>query len=294
MTNKQKFERKLIITDLDGTLLKNDETISDYTINVIKEITAMGHIVCIATGRPLRSSMYVYKALGLKTVIANLNGSILTNPSDKNFLPINLTFNKNIIKDLIKNKKIIQNIGCILVENFKGAYIISNDADNSFITKQFLNKFHINKKDKIYNISYKDYAKIDTDINSILIYIKNKSIIDELSFTIKSITATLVVRHWSLPHDDDGIVLEINSIFSNKGTTLNFLSSYYAIPLYNCYAFGDGANDLEMIKKCINGYSMKNASNMIKLISTKITKYNNDEDGVAKELANIFDVKLKK
>lgn len=291
---KTHYDRKLIITDLDGTLLNSREQISKLTIDVIKKIESLGHIVCIATGRPIRSSIQIYKKLGLKSIIANLNGSILTNPSDKSFLPINLTFSKEIIKDILNDKEIIENVGCILIENIDGAYIASNKF-NPFISKEFLKKFHIHSDEKVQYITLKDTKKIKRDINSILIYIKDKTKMDELSFKIKSITSTLIVRSWSVPHDEEGTVLEINSIFSNKGTTLQFLSSYYAIPLHNCYTFGDGENDLEMIRKAsINGYSMKNSKGVLKLISSKITQYDNDNDGVARELISIFNLMLPK
>lgn len=290
------MEKKLILTDLDGTLLRSDETISKFTIDTIKKITSMGHIVCIATGRPLRSSLHIYKKLGLKTIIANLNGSILTNPSDKTFLPINLTFNRHIVLDILSDRSIWDNLGCVLIENMDGAYLLSNNQkslanQDPFIANEFLKKFHIKKNEFVHHIKLKDVKKITKDINSILIYIKDKNKIDELSFKIKGITNTLIVRNWSLPHDDEGTVLEINSIFSNKGTILKFLSSYYAISLNRCYTFGDGENDLEMIRTGTNGYAMKNGKGILKLLSTKITQFDNDSDGVAKELTNIFDIK---
>lgn len=288
------MEKKLVLTDLDGTLLRSDETISKFTIETIKKITSMGHIVCIATGRPLRSSLHIYKKLGLKTIIANLNGSILTNPTDKSFMPINLTFSRHIVIDILSDRSIWDNLGCVLIENMDGAYLISNNLSNAqdpFIAKEFLKKFHIEQNELVHHIHLKDLKKITRDINSILIYIKDKNKIDELSFKIKGITNTLIVRNWSLPHDDEGTVLEINSIFSNKGTILKFLSSYYAISLNRCYTFGDGENDLEMIRTGTNGYAMKNGKGILKLLSTKITQDDNDSDGVAKELVNIFNLK---
>lgn len=284
------MEKKLILTDLDGTLLRSDETVSKFTIDTIRKIISMGHIVCIATGRPLRSSLHIYKKLGLKTIIANLNGSILTNPTDKSFLPINLTFSRHIVIDILSDRSIWDNLGCVLIENMDGAYLLSNNQD-PFIAKEFLKKFHIKQNELVHQINLKDLKKITRDINSILIYIKDKKKIDELSFKIKGITNTLIVRNWSLPHDDEGTVLEINSIFSNKGTILKFLSSYYAISLNRCYTFGDGENDLEMIRTGTNGYAMKNGKGILKLLSTKITQYDNDSDGVAKELVNIFNLK---
>lgn len=292
-SHQHHLNRKLIVTDLDGTLLNNDEQVTKLTVDTIKTIISKGHIVCIATGRPLRSSIHIYKKLGLKTIIANLNGSIITNPTDKSFMPINLTFSKSLVKSILSDRSITNHVGCVLIENMDGAYIVSNNLD-PFISKEFLKKFHIDESEEIQYLTFKDANKITKDINSILIYIKDKKKMDELSFKIKGITSTLIVRSWSVPHDEEGTVLEINSIFSNKGTTLKFLSSYYAVPLHNCYTFGDGENDLEMIRTGINGYAMKNGKGILKLIANKITQYDNDNDGVARELIDIFNLMLPK
>lgn len=46
----------MIVTDLDGTLLKNDKTISKNTIEAINELRMRGHKFVIATARPLRAA----------------------------------------------------------------------------------------------------------------------------------------------------------------------------------------------------------------------------------------------
>jgi len=47
---------KLIVTDLDNTLLRRDETISDYTVDVFRRVREHGLLVAFATGRNLDSS----------------------------------------------------------------------------------------------------------------------------------------------------------------------------------------------------------------------------------------------
>lgn len=46
---------KMVVTDLDGTLLRNDKTISDYTENVLAELKEQGILFVVATARPIRS-----------------------------------------------------------------------------------------------------------------------------------------------------------------------------------------------------------------------------------------------
>lgn len=74
-------ERHLIALDLDGTLLKDDKTISPKTKTVLNKAREMGHVVMIATGRPFRSSELYYRELGLDTPIVNFNGAFIHHPA---------------------------------------------------------------------------------------------------------------------------------------------------------------------------------------------------------------------
>ena len=75
--------KKMIAIDLDGTLLKSDGTLSDYTVAIIKKIQEQGHLVIITTGRPYRMALEFYKILGLKTPMINFNGSLIHIPEKK-------------------------------------------------------------------------------------------------------------------------------------------------------------------------------------------------------------------
>ena len=46
------MHKKMIALDLDGTLLNSESKLSDFTIETIKKISALGHKVIITTGRP--------------------------------------------------------------------------------------------------------------------------------------------------------------------------------------------------------------------------------------------------
>ncbi len=54
----------LIALDLDGTLLKDDKTISENTLHTIQRLKDDGHYVCISTGRPYRFKFHVLPADG--------------------------------------------------------------------------------------------------------------------------------------------------------------------------------------------------------------------------------------
>jgi Cof subfamily protein (haloacid dehalogenase superfamily) len=71
---------RLVATDLDGTLLRSDKTLSARTVGALERITAAGTGVVLVTGRPIRWLHKVYEQLGepLPTVCAN--GAVVYDP----------------------------------------------------------------------------------------------------------------------------------------------------------------------------------------------------------------------
>ena len=74
--------------------------------------------------------------------------------------------------------------------------------------------------------------------------------------------------------------VEINQIHANKGEALHALADHLGLPYESTIAFGDGLNDLSMLRDAGIGVAMENACNEAKNIADWIT-LSCDEDGVA-------------
>ena len=59
---------KMVIIDLDGTLLNSEGKVSKFTEKTIKQCIKQGNIFCIATARPFRSTSAIYEQLNLKSI----------------------------------------------------------------------------------------------------------------------------------------------------------------------------------------------------------------------------------
>ncbi|MGL5591488.1 MAG: HAD family hydrolase [Mycoplasmoidaceae bacterium] len=278
--------KKLIIVDLDGTLLNNKSELTEKTIKVVKKINELGHIFCISTGRPLRSAIKFYNQLGLNTIISTLNGGVLSNPSDENFSDLFFTFHEDVLRRILIDKHVEDLANYIVVESLNCTYLISQKEDLK-INKKFLNKFHIDKKTLIHTTNSVSLFSSERVIQPVSVLISTtKENIDKISFSIKTILNTFVIRVW----DDEGdkknekVIIEINTLFANKGTSMKYLSAFYGKQLNKIYAFGDGENDLQMLRSSENAFAMKNGVPSVKLISYKITEWSNDNDGVALQL----------
>lgn len=74
------MSRKLIATDLDGTILPEVRTLHPRTARTLGEAIRQGHVVMIATARPPSMAEWVYDAVGMDAPMALINGALLYNP----------------------------------------------------------------------------------------------------------------------------------------------------------------------------------------------------------------------
>ena len=120
-------KKYLIALDLDGTLLKDDKTISIKTKEYLKELEKEGHLIVITSGRALRSVLEYYNDIGLSSspVIA-YNGHYSTDPNLKHYEIIH-KINKNTAKSIYSLLK-DELIDSAMSENEKKIYIDKNDA----------------------------------------------------------------------------------------------------------------------------------------------------------------------
>lgn len=295
---KVKFDKRcLICTDLDGTLLNKDCYIRSYSREVINALNKQGHIVCLFTARALRGSYTYYRQLRLKTPLVNYNGSVIQNPSNPSFTPICFYINTEVIYKIFAQPKIQDLILNVLFETPNGIFFLKDyrsKVSHATVRKQ-LAKFNIFTTNDIQFVS-DDFAKLGNGAYSILIELRDMSKAKIVEEEIKKICSSVIVRSWTEEHV--GTIVEINSTFPTKGLALKYLSVYYDIPLERCYAFGDNHNDIEMLQTAGQGYAMKNGIECAKKAAKHITKYDNHEQGVARELNRIFklgiDVKINK
>ena len=90
---------KAIFSDLDGTLLNENNSLSEATINAVKKLKEKNIKFFIATGRSLNAMKRFYDQLELDTEIINYNGAVI-HDKDGNKL-FELTLNDEISRELI-------------------------------------------------------------------------------------------------------------------------------------------------------------------------------------------------
>lgn len=273
------MNKKLILCDLDGTLLNSDHKVSDINKQAIKDFTNAGNIFCIATGRSWNESKWVYKELGLTTPLVNTNGSHIHSPNDKDFKDVINLFDNKIMNDILNSEYVVKHSTGFYAEGVTS--YVTNNVPMKFIGAevQKLSHHSIDEIDGKINIS--------DDMLSIIIVFETKDQKDEFVKLLQKYEGIINWWGWSMHMERDLHCVEINTI-STKADGLKIIADYYDVDMKNTFAFGDQRNDLELIKKAATGYAMDNAQNILKDNADVVLEKTNNDSGVGIEILNIL------
>lgn len=266
------MERHLIALDLDGTLLKDDKTISPFTKKMIFRAKEEGHLVVIATGRPYRASKMYYEELGLTTPIVNFNGAFVHHPADRSWGVRHFPLPLEAVKDIIEVSE-TYSIKNILAEVIDNVYFHEHDEVLLDIVRLG------NPTIKIGDLRY----ALKDDPTSILIH-TDRQHIDQIQSYLSAVHANVLHhRRWNEPWH----MIEIIRSGVHKAFGLKQIADYFHIPKERVIAFGDEDNDLEMIEWAGYGIAMGNAIEPLKQIADDVTT-TNEEDGIGVYLKSLL------
>ncbi len=265
----------LYVSDLDGTLLRSNETISEYTNEIINSLTEKGMIFSYATARSLITAKKVTKGLTAKIPLIVYNGAFVIDNISEEILIENYFDNtvKSLLEDLFNNKV------------YPIVYAFINDEEKfSFVPElctQGMNVFINSRKGDI----RRNPVKSVNDLKSgKIFYITCIDEPQKLELLYEKYRNDF---HCVYQEDiySKAQWLEIMPKQTSKSNAIKQLQT-----LVNCerlVVFGDGKNDIDMFQLADESYAVKNADDELKKYATAIIP-SNDDDGVAKWLEHNY------
>lgn len=251
---------KIIIFDMDDTLLPDDKIIKKYTLDVLKLLQELGHKIVINTARSKSYNQEYFDLI--KPDYAILNGGSLIIDKDEKVI-----FKKAISKEIIN--KLVQE----LLNKANTFSIYTEDelfsSDPSYINqgaKYF--DFKIKKLNK-------EALKIVASFNSIQ--------------EAKALANKYNLEYIPYLYEKFG---RINRKDTSKEQGNAELLKILGASSEDAIVFGDDFGDLKMINEAGVGVLMKNASEEIKALVKNVSDYTNNEEGVAKFLVSYFNLKI--
>lgn len=269
------MNKYLISIDLDGTLLDDQKKISQKNLEYLRQLDKRGHLVVIATGRPLSWVNDYYQELNLKSPIVCFNGSLIKERPNSAYPSVYRYFPKKIIFEIWnKIKEYAENI---LLQNEKKLYQLKEDPFLSYYpwVKKFLKDYEI--------ITGDIYQTLNSDPLTILIRLKGNYDKNLIMNLISGLKLDIGVRFW-----EEAPYMEIYYNNISKYSAIIEVAKRYGILQENIIALGDSSNDIEMMKYAGISIAMINGNNEIKKIASRISKYDNNHDGVYYALKEIL------
>jgi len=253
------MEIKMIVCDLDQTLLRSDRSLSAYTLQVLEKCRKRGILLAYATARP-KMAAAPHKDTAKPDIII----------SDSGALARIVNGDKAIYKAVLP-KDIVDEILQILQKDDPVCFITAS-IDKGILVNQTVDPNDIGWTEM--NPIFADFsAGIDGDVYKITPEIYNRHTHDEIA-ALPGITY--------IPfHGEDWCTITPENV--TKWHAIQKVAEHLGINTAHIVAFGDDFGDIEMIEGCGIGVAMGNAIDEVKAAADHICD-TNDNDGVARWL----------
>ena len=265
---------KMIAMDCDGTLLTSDKKLSERNRQALTAAIKKGVVVLPATGRP--DSALPEEVLGIPGIryaIASNGGRVIDLQENKMIysktmsLEEGLTILSVMAKYDTYKEVFFDGVGYGEEEQLKKI--------QEYVLDEYMGSYLLKTRNPV-----KDFFKFIREKNmpfdKVQAIFKNLEEKEQASIEIKKITGKDVIGAFANN-------IEVNADGVNKSEGISHLAEYLGITIEEVMTFGDGMNDLEMIRDAGYGIAMKNAVQDVKDVAYYITD-TNDQDGVAQAI----------
>ena len=258
---------KLLVLDVDGTLLNDEREISKRTLAALLKVQQMGVRIVLASGRPTYGLMPLAKTLELgnyRGVVLSYNGCQIIKAQNGEIL-----FERRINPEMLPylEKKARKNGFAIFT--YHDDTLITDSPDNEYIKNEaLLNNLKIIREDEFSTAI--DFAPC----KCMLVSDKEKALIGLEQHWEKRLAGTLDAFR-SEPY-----FLEVVPCGVNKANTLGALLEHLGVTREEVIAVGDGVCDVTMLQLAGMGVAMGHSQDSVKVCADYVTA-SNEEDGVA-------------
>ena len=270
--------RILYVSDLDGTLMRNDETISAYTERTLNELIEEGLAFTYATARSVESARTITGGLRLKLPVVTRNGTVLADNSTGRHLEKALFTEEEVrlLKELLPELPEYGFVSCFIGDEMIKTYIPGKHTPGM---EKYLRK---NEHDT--------RLRPAADPGSMFIgqpgYV---TLIDDREKIAPIYERVRNYPGWECLFQKDTYWdeywLEICPQNCTKARAVLKLKETFGFE--KLVVFGDSVNDLSMFRSADESYAVANALEELKAAATAVIG-SNEEDAVADFLRNAW------
>jgi Cof subfamily protein (haloacid dehalogenase superfamily) len=275
---KERFSRiKLIVSDIDGTLVSNSNEISPQTIQLVKKLREKNVLFSMASQRVHSSIVPLAKELDIDIPYISLNGTLIQDTEGK------IILNKSII-----DKKYVERALKLAERHYVKIALCYNDEivyteDNS-VVRDFMTRLGTT-----YTL-VKSYDNYMDNVLEIIMSGNDRKIMKHIQSKMRPpFGMFLKVKYYRSQTFQGVFNVEVIRKGISKKTGLRMLTKHLNIKKEEVMVFGDWYNDRDLFQFGATNIALENAVDELKEMADYVTNKSNEEDGVAEVLKMLYD-----
>jgi len=260
---------KLIVTDIDGTLVNDNGELGFESKKLIKELMKLNVMVSLATGRLHSAVTDISKELSLNGYIISLDGALIKNSVDDKTIYESYLRTSRVKKAIALSEENLINI--VLCHASSIYYTENNSVIPTLLSKYGASYTKVD--------SYRDYISgtleivCSSDIKDSI-----KQMEEKFSFPY---TFGCNTSYFRSKKNENIFYLEIRKAGSSKGKAVIRILKHLSIKPTQTAVIGDWYNDITMFETKAVKVAMANAIPELLNASDIVTAKSNKEDGIA-------------
>ena len=274
MRRENMDKNTLYVTDLDGTLLRSDATLSPYTVSTINRLTEQGLAFTYATARSIESARPIAGGLNLPLPAITRNGAVLADNATGKHLEKALFTEEEValLKEMLPELPRCGFVSCFIGEEMFKAYVPGNLVPGMVQYADFYRDDPLMKPVKTLEEMFFGQPGYVT-------------LIDDREKAAKIYEKVRQYPGWECIFQKDTYWdeywVEVCPRNCTKAKAILKMKEQYGFR--KVVAFGDSVNDMPMFRAADEAYAVSNALEALKEIATGVIGGNN-EDAVARFL----------
>ncbi len=257
----------LVATDLDGTLVRRDGSVSAYTTEVLRALDDLDVPLVFVTGRPLRWTEEVFEHVGAHGLAVVSNGGLVWD-----------VHRHRPWRERAFEREAVLAVARTIRERVPGSSFAVETVDGMALETTYLERYPVPKG------SLRGTLEDIIGSGTIKLLARHEELEPQEFWDLAAdAVGNLAVITWS----SDTSLLEISAPGVTKASTLAVVADELGVEARDVVAFGDMPNDLPMLEWAGTSYAVANAHPSVIAVADHVAPHHED-DGVAVTLAAIF------
>jgi hydroxymethylpyrimidine pyrophosphatase-like HAD family hydrolase len=266
---------RLVASDLDGTLVRQDRSISAYTSEILRRVAASGIEVVLVTGRPIRWLENIYRQLSISPLAVSANGAAIYDPERDEIIHAASLSPEALAEATARLRAAVPGVR-FSVERHGGRGMIHEP-------EYPIGPWELDHEDvrpgPLAELIAEPAAKL-------LVRAGDEGTVAADEFT--ALVADQLAGVAEATNSSSSGVVEVSAAGVTKAYGLSWVAESLGVARAEVVAFGDMPNDLPMLTWAGRGVAMANGHPAVRAAAHEVTARSNEDDGVAAYLEELL------